>query len=832
MLRLLGNSLQTRLIVAFLAVLLIPSGIFGVYMVKTTIDTSFEKAKAEAFRQAELQQSNVEDSLLGVQLNLLFLSRTPVTRRFASAVTDVALPDMANNASVKRMSDLLSSYIANTEYRDIRVLNVDGKEIIHISQDTSLSADASDRIVVHDDLVTLDATDYFVSASSMMSGQVFVSDVDLSKDKVVNSYIITQPYIPIMTYATPLYSGSGSMTSVLAITIDVRSVLAGVTADAADQSVYVVKPDGTYLVNPDPDKLYASILKRDATLYKDKPNDAGPILAQQQASGQLFGSVDRPDNVQTFAKVTPPSIDNINWSIIYEQPINSLLSSVESARTAILGFLIATILAAGVIGLLSARLIVRPVQQLSRVAEAIGKGQWDVQLPTLHSHDEIQQLATAFDRMLHELRASYATLEARVAARTNELAQANEHLIEARSQAEQANKAKSLFLSNMSHELRTPLNVVIGYTSSMLSMPHMYDYEKLPAVYQRDIQLIMTNGQHLLGLINDILDLSKIEAGKLDLHRTPISLSELFKGVIATSVGLAKEKPIQIRPDFPDDLPAVMADAQRVRQIVLNLMSNAIKFTDTGSVTLQARAEDDFVRVSVIDTGIGIPEKAVATIFDRFKQVDNDMQRQLKGTGLGLDISKQLVQLHGGELTVQSALGKGSVFSFTLPLAPAEMPDVESTSPHKLTAAFEVFSNASIEQTAMDVMSVYTILLVEDEVSTRTLMRTTLEGVGYVVIDTDNGDQAVDIAISTLPDLIILDMHLPTVSGKEVLAKLRNDEQTAHIPVIICSAYDNADLPLEGNAVVALSKPFTPDQALETVKKLLPAATDPVTTVQ
>src|SRR5258708_4007207 len=262
----------------------------------------------------------------------------------------------------------------------------------------------------------------------------------------------------------------------------------------------------------------------------------------------------------------------------------------------------------------------------------------------------------------------------------------NVQLEEAHDKSEEASKAKSVFLSNMSHELRTPLNVIIGYSSSMLEMPDMYDGVHLPAGYKPDVQLIQDNGYYLLNLINDILDLSKIEAGKLDLHRGPVDLADLFRGVLATSIGLVKDKPLQIRPDFTEKLPCVWADATRVRQIILNLMSNAIKFTPSGNVTLRAEVEGQDVRISVTDTGIGIAEQALTHIFDRFEQAERDTDKHYGGTGLGLDISKQLAVMHGGDLTVQSVVGHGSTFTFTLPVYLPTHPSPPPTPSHFLTS--------------------------------------------------------------------------------------------------------------------------------------------------
>lgn len=389
----------------------------------------------------------------------------------------------------------------------------------------------------------------------------------------------------------------------------------------------------------------------------------------------------------------------------------------------------------------------------------------------------------------------------------------NVKLEEARNQSERASKAKSVFLSNMSHELRTPLNVIIGYTSSMLDMPEMYDGQPLPPAYRSDIQLIKDNGYYLLNLINDILDLSKIEAGKLELHCAPVDMAELFRGVIATSIGLVKDKPLQIRPDFPDDLPAVWADAMRVRQIILNLMSNAIKFTPSGSVTLQARVEEGRMRVSVIDTGIGIPEHALAHIFDRFEQAERDTDKHYGGTGLGLDISKQLARMHGGDLTVHSTVGQGSTFSFTLPIVEQSVALPGKTQPaesHVRTLAVPPETLAS------------TVLLVEDEASLRDMMRRTLEGAGHVVVDVQDGSQVLDLASGLLPELIILDIRLPNINGWELLAELKSDAETSAIPVIVCTVSDDQDRARELGAALYLQKPFSPDELLACVEAFLP----------
>lgn len=387
----------------------------------------------------------------------------------------------------------------------------------------------------------------------------------------------------------------------------------------------------------------------------------------------------------------------------------------------------------------------------------------------------------------------------------------------ARQHAEEANKAKSLFLSNMSHELRTPLNIVIGYTSSMLDRPAMYDNIPLPAIYANDIKLIRDNGYHLIGLINDILDLSKIEAGKLELQREPVNLNDIFRGVLATSIGLVKDKPVLIKADFCDPLPVIWADPTRVRQIILNLMSNAVKFTDRGSVTLRARIDNHFIRISVLDTGIGIPEKALLHVFDRFQQAGHDTSRLYGGTGLGLDISKQLCQMHGGDLTVESVYGEGSIFTFTLPviipegIQPTPGPGLEGAPVNSAAKTSQVFisANGKHEPTAR------TVMLVEDEVSTAELMRRVLESAGYMVFLTNNSTEALDMALGLLPDTIILDVQLQNADGWELFGAFRREDETARIPVIICAAPANQQRAYDLGATGFLAKPVTPQLILD-----------------
>jgi signal transduction histidine kinase/HAMP domain-containing protein len=245
-----------------------------------------------------------------------------------------------------------------------------------------------------------------------------------------------------------------------------------------------------------------------------------------------------------------------------------------------------------------------------------------------------------------------------------ENARAYERLMETADELRELDRLKMQFLANMSHELRTPLNSIIGFARVILKGID----GPLTELQATDLTSIYNSGQHLLGLINSILDMSKIEAGKMDLAFEEVDLTAVINGAMSVANALVKDRPIQLLSVVPDDLPAVWADEQRVRQVLLNLLSNAAKFTEEGQIALQAKAGPDLVTISVSDTGIGIDPKAQKRIFVAFQQVDGSTTRRVEGTGLGLAISRNFVELHGGKIWVESQVGKGSTFYFTLPI--------------------------------------------------------------------------------------------------------------------------------------------------------------------
>jgi signal transduction histidine kinase/HAMP domain-containing protein len=382
-----------------------------------------------------------------------------------------------------------------------------------------------------------------------------------------------------------------------------------------------------------------------------------------------------------------------------------------------------------------------------------------------------------------------------------ENARAYERLVETAEELRELDRLKMQFLANMSHELRTPLNSIIGFSRVILKGID----GPLTELQETDLNSIYNSGQHLLGLINDVLDMSKIEAGKMDLNFEQVLLPNVLGSVMSSAKALVKDKPIELKSVIPDDLPAVRADVQRLRQVLLNLLSNAAKFTEQGKITVGAEASGGFATVSVSDTGIGIAPEAQQRIFLAFQQVDGSTTRRAEGTGLGLAISRSFVELHGGQIWVESTLGQGSTFYFTLPLYEPAAKGVCKPEPEQ---------DLDPGRKA--------VLVVDDDASVITLLTRYLENDGYQVIGVTESLHALETAQRLAPDLaaITLDVLMPEMDGWQVLQALKHDPTTENIPVIVCSIADDLDQGAQLGASDHLHKPVTRDELLHALRQL------------
>jgi signal transduction histidine kinase/CheY-like chemotaxis protein len=446
----------------------------------------------------------------------------------------------------------------------------------------------------------------------------------------------------------------------------------------------------------------------------------------------------------------------------------------------------------------------RPLTALAEASREVSQGKLDrrVAVPLiLNTRDEVSDLADNFNLMTERLASLYGSLEQQVAQRTSELLEERNKLDQtlrelavARDQALEANRAKSSFLANMSHELRTPLNAIIGY-SEMLQEDAQDQGQ--PTLVD-DLDKINAAGRHLLMLINDILDLSKIEAGKMDIYVESFPVQPLLREIVDTVQPILDKNHNKLTLHCPPDVSVMRSDMTKVRQCLFNLLSNASKFTHDGSVTLTVSIDGPTIFFRVADTGIGMSPEQLSKLFREFSQADASTTRKYGGTGLGLAITRRFCQMLGGDISVQSEPGKGSTFTVNLPL---ELPETR-TEPHVPPS---VAGMTALEGAPC-------VLVVDDDPTARELMGRLLDREGLRMLTASNGEDALRLAREVHPAVITLDVLMPGMDGWSVLSALKADPKLHDIPVIIVSMIDDRNLGFALGATDYITKPIDRDR--------------------
>ncbi len=568
------------------------------------------------------------------------------------------------------------------------------------------------------------------------------------------------------------------------------------------------------------------LIQATAQYLTDKFNNFNQINSSQQLNFKLNGQ-------NQFVQLTPFSDQfGLNWLIVVVVPESDFMAQINAnTRTTIL-LCLGALLLATFLGLITSRWITKPIRHLSSASAAIASGDLN-QKVEVKSVNELGILSQSFNQMAAQLKESFEQLEIRVEQRTAQLNKAKKVAEVAKEAADAANRAKSEFLANMSHELRTPLNAILGFTQVMNRD------SSLTREQQENLGIISRSGEHLLSLINDVLDMSKIEAGQVTLSENSFDLYHLLEIIEEMLQLKAESKGLQLEIELAPEVPQyVYSDSRKLRQVLINLLGNGIKFTQKGGVTLgvklvssqwsvvsgqwsveQQRTTDNGQRTNdtakllfeISDTGPGIAPDELESLFDPFVQTSTGRKSQ-QGTGLGLPISRKFVQLMGGEIAVSTQLGRGTVFKFDIQVEPTEAADIETEKPTRRVIGLEPGQTS------------YRILVVDDRWENRRLLAKLLTPVGFEVREAENGQEAIALWSSWEPHLIWMDMRMPVINGYEATQQIKSHlkgQATVIIALTASTLEEERAVVLSAGCDDFVRKPFREEVIFEKMAQYL-----------
>lgn len=455
---------------------------------------------------------------------------------------------------------------------------------------------------------------------------------------------------PYMTVAVPIERFAGEVVGVLQAEVNLKyiwDVVSGIKVGKAGYA-YAVTRSGDLIAHQD---IGLVLQQRNIAHLEQVKAAFHPTSGKAEKKAIVTHNLQEEKVFSSYALI--PALD---WAVLAELPTEEaygpLYASLLRTSTLLLVGLGMALLASVFV----AQRVVRPLRKLQEGVGQIGSGDLSFRVD-LKTGDELEALGEEFNKMTSALQEAYSGLEHKVSERTQELRIANQKL-------DEASRHKSQFLANVSHELRTPLNAIIGFTRLVLRKTE----GQIPALQTENLQKVLISSEHLLSLINSLLDLSKIEAGRMEVFVESFKLSELIDTVVSTVEPMLKDGRVHLIKEISSDIPPLNTDREKLRQIIINLLSNAAKFTEEGEIKISAHKENGSLKLAVSDTGIGINKQGLSYIFEEFRQADTSGLKKYGGTGLGLAIVKKLVILLGGDIGVESDVGKGSKFTVRLPI--------------------------------------------------------------------------------------------------------------------------------------------------------------------
>ena len=507
------------------------------------------------------------------------------------------------------------------------IIGTDGIALAHISRSRAVTADAKRNV---------SGSGAFQKA---LQGQSYFGPVYFVRE--------SEPYI---TVALPIERYAGRVVGVLQTEVNLKYVWEVISAIKQGRAgyAYAVTRGGDLITHPD---ISVVLQHRNVAQLNQVKAAFQPVLGLTQAKAVVADNLSGDKVFSSYALI--PTLD---WAVIVEQPVGEAYEPLYGSMLRTSSLVLVGLVVALLASLFVARRVLGPLELLRKGTGRIGGGDLDFRL-NIKTGDEIEVLADEFNKMTEHLSEAYAGLECKVAERTKALTIVNEKL-------EEASKLKSQFLANVNHELRTPLSSIIGYARLLRRETE----GQIPPLQRENLEDLLHNAERLLGLIDSLLDFAKIESGKMEVKLEPVKIEALVQEAVATLEPMLNGNSVRIVRDIPPDIVALNTDREKLRQIILNLLGNAVKFTDRGEIKVSACQQNGDFQLTVADTGIGIERADINRIFEDFDRGRLTSDGKYRGTGLGLAIVKRLVDVLGGSIAVESEAGKGSTFTVSFPL--------------------------------------------------------------------------------------------------------------------------------------------------------------------